>query len=773
MTAYDFRSLSPLEFEDITRDLLQRKLNLSLEIFAPGRDGGVDLRHCADDGRTVVAQCKHYINTGYPALRATLVRELPQITRLSPSRYIVATSVQLTLKNKKELKSLLSPFVRRTSDIFGLRELNALLRDFPEVEKSHFKLWLTSTTVMQSLMHSATFNQTEWYRERIRTRAKLYVQNRSFFAAKELLDQYGFCIIAGNPGIGKTTLADMLVLDHLGHGFEANKVEHHVSEMKEVAIEGARQVFIYDDFLGQTSFEDKLDKNEDKALVMIIDKIRRSKHKTMRLILTTREYILNSAKRHYGPLADEDWHPFECVVSLNDYSRIDRAKVLYNHLYFSGLSLDYKKALLQDKRLLSIIDHEHYNPRIIDWMTDDNKVRDCTPGQYVDRFLSSLESPHLIWLDAVENKIKSASRHLLFTLGSLAAGVRNDDLEKAWEAFYLWRGKRYGFSCEPNEFNHALRELDGNFIAISKGRGDKREARFVQFHNPSIRDCIEESLKSNQREAEDLCRTASFFEQLSGMWNSVWKNSSAAVPDFFWNALQRTFDARSCTYVHSDTWTHLVAANIASRASFIIEIAKQRPSDDSFACVSFAIDRLTAEEQSKTMSSETAYLISLQLSDAALAIGEAKQKGLDTCKQILLANAQRESVLSSQFGEATRFVDQFPGALNDDEMVAMRERFHESLDDDVSSIEMNIDEYDIDEIQKALKVAERAATVLSVSVSDEIERLEKAHDKRIAYDEERAEGVESWPAQAESSDSSEKTTDEEITGMFDTLLVGE
>ena len=770
MTAYDLHNLSPLEFEDISRDLLQRKLSLSLEVFAPGRDGGVDLRHCTNAGHTIIVQCKHYINTGFSGLRAAMVREIPKIRALSPQRYIIATSVQLTLKNKNDLKELLSPFILKTSDIIGLRELNALLRDFPDVERTHFKLWLTSTTVLQAIVHSAAFNQTEWDKERIRSRARLYVQNKSFSVARALLDKQGVCIIAGNPGIGKTTLADMLVLDHLGHGFEAHKVEHHVSEMKELAIEGARQVFYYDDFLGQTSFEDKLDKNEDKALVMIIDKIRRSKHKTMRLILTTREYILNSAKTCYGPLADEDWNPFECVVSLHDYSRSDRAKVLYNHLHFSGLSVDYKKAALCDSRLISIIDHQHYSPRIIDWMTDENKCNDCTPSEYMDKFLSRLQSPHLVWQDAVDYKIKGSSRHLLFTLGSLANSCRHGDLRKAWEAFYLWRGRRYGFSCEPQEFKLALRELDGNFISIRKGAGDKGKLRFVQFHNPSIKDCIENNLKRNLRDAKELCQTAVFFEQLRGLWNSVWKNSTSPVPKVFWSALKRTFDARSCTYIHSDAWTLLSAARMESRTSFILDIAKQKPSEVALACARFAVKRLMSHPSPESLDSGTVYLISLQLSMLAQNSQQIQKTGLNACKKILLAKAGKVSVLSREFGDAARFVEQFPTELSDHEKGEMRYRFNESLPTEVSTVASNIEDHDIDAIQNAIEVAKRVAIVLSVTIDDEVTRLEKAHYERAEYDEQQAEKVESWTSSPQVSDVKADATDEDIQNMFNTLL---
>ena len=41
---YDFLPLSPLDFEELVRDLLQAELNIRLESFGPGTDKGIDFR---------------------------------------------------------------------------------------------------------------------------------------------------------------------------------------------------------------------------------------------------------------------------------------------------------------------------------------------------------------------------------------------------------------------------------------------------------------------------------------------------------------------------------------------------------------------------------------------------------------------------------------------------------------------------------------------------------------------------------------------------------
>jgi len=99
MPSYDFQSLSSFDFELLARDLLQAEMDIRLESFAPGPDGGVDFRFRSKKG-DIVVQCKHYKD--YDALYQTLKREeASKVHRLKPQRYILALSTPLT-QNRKD-----------------------------------------------------------------------------------------------------------------------------------------------------------------------------------------------------------------------------------------------------------------------------------------------------------------------------------------------------------------------------------------------------------------------------------------------------------------------------------------------------------------------------------------------------------------------------------------------------------------------------------------------------------------------------------------------
>jgi hypothetical protein len=152
--AHDFSSLSPSEFEDLTRDLLGRELGVRFEAFTDGPDDGMDGRHAAAKG-DVILQAKHYYRSGFSKLKTAMKQERGTIDALSSKRYLLATSVALTPANKAAVAAEIGPALNGSGDIFGLEDLNGLLRKFPVVESAHPKLWQQSGAVLKTLITDA------------------------------------------------------------------------------------------------------------------------------------------------------------------------------------------------------------------------------------------------------------------------------------------------------------------------------------------------------------------------------------------------------------------------------------------------------------------------------------------------------------------------------------------------------------------------------------------------------------------------------------------
>lgn len=504
MSEYDFLPLSPADLEDLVRDLLQAELGARLESFASGRDRGIDLRHANDRGSSLIVQCKHYARSGFDALLRDLAKkELPKIRSLNPSRYLLATSVRMTPDRKSRLIQTLRPYVLEPADILGCEDLNNLLGRHSEVEARHHKLWLTSHAVMTKVLHNASFLQTEMERNAIRRRLSLYVQTAAFGRATDILDAFNYCIISGIPGIGKTTLAETLIVSLIEQGYELVVATSDILEALN-QLRDEKQVIYYDDFLGHSSLGEKMGKNEDRSLIRLITEVRR--RRSRKLILTTREYILAQAKRTYELLNDDRIEVGKCIVDLADYTRYDRAKILYNHLFFFEVPEPNIAALLADRRYREIVDHPNFSPRIVEWMTSSLSIAGLAPSDYADEFVANLTSPQRLWRHAFDEQIGSDARQLLYVLGSFASDCPLECLGTVHRAML----SDASVGDRERRFRDALKEILGTFVESSR----HGKEHWIGFHNPSIADFVRQDLASNAEMRDEVLRNARYFEQL-------------------------------------------------------------------------------------------------------------------------------------------------------------------------------------------------------------------------------------------------------------------
>lgn len=519
MARYDYKSLSPQDFEELTRDLLQAEWNVAIEAFKAGRDQGIDLRYVPLGGGKVIVQCKHYASSTFSNLLSHLKNsELPKVQMLKPERYIIATSLPLSPSDKDKIIQALAPFILTTGDVLGSDDLNGLLSRHPAVEQANFKLWLTSSSVLDRVLHNAEICHAEFEVERIREKLPVFVQNDSFNRAQQLLDDQRILIISGVPGIGKTTLAEMLLYAHLDRGYQPVVLQTDVSEGKKLFRAQEKQVFYYDDFLGQTFLGDQrayVGRNHDAAIVSFMEMVRNTPHS--KFILTTREHILRQAFQISERFMHSTMMAHRCVLELDDYSFGQRARILYNHLYFSALPPAYKDVVLEDDFFLDIIKHEHFNPRLIEWLVSLTRLQSPPPQRYKESIVELLQSPERLWSHAFDHQISDAGRDLLLSLYSSGSWTNVAKLEPAFEAIHTGFSHRFNRPRSPGAFRSALQELDGAFLSYRAG--------LATFVNPSVREFTAGIILRTPRVADDLLDAAIRFEQFSNIWELARKQT--------------------------------------------------------------------------------------------------------------------------------------------------------------------------------------------------------------------------------------------------------
>jgi energy-coupling factor transporter ATP-binding protein EcfA2 len=483
MNNYDLLTLSWVEFEDLTRDLLQSELGIFIESFTPGKDCGIDLRLALTNNKKAIVQCKRMNN--YNTLYSQLKKEKVKLKDMNIDRYYISTTVGLTPNGKNKIFQLFSPLIKSEADIFGKDDINNLIAKHQNIEKKYYKLWLTSSTVLQELLNAKVYNLSKMQIKQIKENTKIYVQNDSFNEAQSILSENHYIIISGIPGIGKTTLARMLIYNLVASGIhDLIYLSSNISEAYKSYHESTKQVFFFDDFLGSNLLENKLDRNEDKDLISFIKKIKESKNKYF--IMTTREYILKQAQQKYELLNKHNINMVKCIIDLIQYTPLVRGEILYRHLYFSNMPKIYLQELVKNERYLEIIHHKNYNPRIIETILDVQEWNFISSKEYYSVFYSYFDNPESVWKHAFEQHISLIGRIIVIILGSINGLVKLEFLKSSVQDYLL--SEVIGYIGDFNiDFDKALKELIGSFIKIEK---DDENIDAIEYHNPSISDFI-------------------------------------------------------------------------------------------------------------------------------------------------------------------------------------------------------------------------------------------------------------------------------------------
>lgn len=503
LETFELSRLTDFDFEAVCKDVFEEEFGVSLEIFTSGADGGVDLRHTEPDGTSLVIQCKHW----HRSTRAKLVEyvtkvEAAKVARLNPARYVLATSLTLTKGAKDKLFTALQPYALSPNDIYGKDEIDALLRKHGHVVRRHLRLWLTSASVLNALLAKNIVTRSQALVRDLEQTLLTYAENPSYTKALDILERRRVCVIAGIPGIGKTTLAHILCAQYLKDGYELVEISEDAEEANRIWDDDTKQVYYYDDFLGQTTLQEKLGKNEDGRLLSLMGRVARDPSK--RLILTTREYILAQAKQRYEKLDRHSFDTHKCVLDLTDYTFQCRASILYNHVFSSSLPASVKELFAVPSVYRPIVEHRNFNPRIVAATLAEADLLSVQPEMAPNNILANLEDPQRLWAHIVSHQLGDTDVKLLKVILSFLSSVRLKDLQNLWRV--------YGESIR--DLKNALSILDGTMLKTSKEFGEI----VVGFHNPSVRDYFVKLIESDVTELLSLIRLVRYYDQFETLW---------------------------------------------------------------------------------------------------------------------------------------------------------------------------------------------------------------------------------------------------------------
>lgn len=496
---YDFSVLSPEEFEEIVNKVLTGK-DVVVEQYRTGKDDGYDGYRVKIPEKAMI-QGKHYTN--YQKLKSIIKKdEIKKIKKEHPEAYVLATSFDLTHHQTNELKTIISPYVKEAI-VLGYKSICERLDNNPKVLRSMVKLWSLNAELTKHIINPEKMSRFIQLKDRFDKIDKTFVETPDLIKIQETLDNIHIVLISGEPGVGKTTLAEYLCFYYLANDFDVEIFEGDFSrEHYDLSDSSKKILYYFDDFLGSNYLNCISDKS-DSAIVKFIKTIQKEPNKLF--ILTSRTNIVNRASEKSQSYRDYGLKNKQYIVDVGRYDALTKAKILRNHLKNSDLELSCIQDVVASKKYNEIIHHRNFNPRLIEFITKKEKFDNCGKN-YLDFVRDSLNNPIEIW----EHCFNEQLNHFQRLLVRLVAANNGSAEETLLRNAYTRAIRLYSYSIPENEcvdYEYVLKICErcilNRTIEIISNPAPYNRA-VISVTNPSVSDYVLPTIK-NDDDLTKLC----------------------------------------------------------------------------------------------------------------------------------------------------------------------------------------------------------------------------------------------------------------------------
>lgn len=392
---YDLHTLGWHSFQYLCLTILREVLGQAVESFLDSNDGGRDGAFSGTwkpsgnenlTGRFVI-QCKHTSRPAYVLQLSDLTDEAEKAKRLVTAGrcdcYVLLTNAGVTGTRAEEIEALFLAAGVKQVVVYGSTWLTQQIQEHKRLRMLVPRVYGLGD--LSQILDERAYAQARAIIESMREDLAKVVVTEAYQRSVDALDRHSFVLLVGEPAAGKTTIASMLAMAALDQwGASLLKLDEPAEVAKRWNPDEPSQFFWLDDAFGVTQYEEFLVHGWNRILPQLKPMLR----KGAKIVMTSRDYIYNRARRDLKESAFPLFKESQVVIDVHELTWQERRQILYNHL---KLGKQPKKFLTDIKPFLeTVADHPRFIPEMARRLAEPLFTRDLfiDPyylGQFVDK----------------------------------------------------------------------------------------------------------------------------------------------------------------------------------------------------------------------------------------------------------------------------------------------------------------------------------------------------------------------------------------------------
>jgi hypothetical protein len=336
---YDLHKLGWHSFQQLCLTVIREILGQTVEGFLDSNDGGRDgaftgkwkVRKGEDLKGKFVFQCKFTSKADYVLKPSDLKDEIPKVKKLGLNGmcdcYILITNANISGITSQKIETSLKGV--------GIKKVLILNNSWLcQQIKENKRLRMLVPRVyglgdLSEILDERAYAQAEALLSSLREELSKVVVTGAYQRAAEAIDQHGFVLLIGEPAAGKTTIASLLAMAALDQwGSNTLKVDDAGKVVSHWNPHEPRQFFWVDDAFGVTQYESFLTRGWNH----IIPQIKTMLQQGTKIVMTSRDYIYNRARKDLKEGAFPLLQESQVVIDVHQLTLVEKRQILYNHL---------------------------------------------------------------------------------------------------------------------------------------------------------------------------------------------------------------------------------------------------------------------------------------------------------------------------------------------------------------------------------------------------------------------------------------------------------